>query len=52
MMFCVVHVKLQDWEDIVAKDSEGIKKQILNPPTAGEAEIITENLKMLKVKKG
>lgn len=29
-----------------------MKKQILNPPTARETEIIMENLKMLKVKRG
>lgn len=52
MMFCIVCVKLKDLEGIAAKESEGIKKQILNPPTACEAEIIMENPKMLKVKKG
>lgn len=52
MMFCIVRVKLKDWEGFAAKESEGMKKQILNPPTAHEAEIIMENLKMLKVKRG
>lgn len=52
MMFCIVHVELKDWEGIAAKESEGIKKQILNPPTTCETEIIMENSKMLKVKEG
>lgn len=47
MIFCIMHVKLKDWEE-----SEGIEKQILNPATACEAENIMENSKMLKVKEG
>lgn len=43
----MVNVKLKDWEEF-----DGIKKQILNPATAFEAEIIMENSKMLKVKEG
>lgn len=42
-----MHVKLKDWDE-----SEGIAKQIPNPATACEAEIIMENSKMLKVKEG
>ena len=52
MMFCIVHVKLKDSEGIPATEFEGIKKQILSPPTAYKAQITVENFQKLKIKEG
>lgn len=52
MMFRIVHVKLKDSESIPAKEFEGIKEQILSPPTAYKAQIIVENFQKLKIKEG
>lgn len=50
MIFHIVPVKLNNSEGIPAKEFEGIKKQILSPPTAYKAQIIVENFHKLKIK--
>jgi len=47
-----VHAKLKDSEGIPAKAFEGIKEQILSPPTAYKAQIIVKNFQKLKIKEG
>lgn len=50
MMFRIVGEKLKDSEGIPAKEFEGIKKQILSPPTAYKAQTIVEIFQKLKIK--
>lgn len=52
MIFHVLHVKLKDSECILANEFQEVKKQILRPPTAYEAQIIVENFQKLKIKEG
>lgn len=52
MMFRILHVKLKDSERIPAEEFEGIKKQILSPPTAYKAQIIVEKFQKLKIQEG